>query len=285
MDEQDPGSTDPQSSEFESAEHWLSVMRSAIVAALNISESHVFLKERRRMRDRQTSGDQYNKVSGQGFYRDVREGDLSFRVNLSDYLDTGLFLDARKKRAIIRNEAAGKRILNLFAYTCSLSVCAAMGGARAVDSVDLSNTYLSWGEINFALNGLEAVHSPDTSQRDSGASPARFTLIRSDVLQFIGHAAKSGLCWDIIILDSPGFSNSKKMRGALDLRRDHMDLIRSCLKLLNPGGKLWFSSNVRGISLESADFSDVSVKDMRPFLVDEDFRKKRTPPCYALIKS
>ena len=256
-------------------------MKAAAASALNIPESHIFLKERQRMRGRQNTGAQYGRVSAQNFYRDVREGDLSFRVNLSDYLDTGLFLDARKKRALIRREAEGKRVLNLFAYTCSLSVCAAKGGAAQVDSVDLSNTYLSWGRINFALNGLEAGYPPEADSSGVCASANSNLLIRSDVMQFIGRAAKSALRWDLIILDPPGFSNSKKMRGALDIRRDYRELIRRCLSLLNPGGTLWFSSNTKGFHLEDGDFPGLIIKDMGKELVDEDFRGKRIPACYT----
>jgi 23S rRNA G2069 N7-methylase RlmK/C1962 C5-methylase RlmI len=206
----------------------------------------------------------------QYFYRDVHEGDLIFRANLSDYLDTGLFLDARKKRALIRAGAAGKRVLNLFAYTCSLSVCAAKGGASQVDSIDLSNTYLEWGRINFALNRLQTADN--------------LNFINDDVIKFINHARKSGLRWDIIILDPPSFSNSKKMRGTIDLRRDHQELIRKSLSLLNPGGTLWFSSNAKGVKIDDGDFPDIDVKDMGKELVDEDFRGKRMPVCYALAK-
>jgi len=250
---------------------WLASMKAAASGALGIPESRIFLKERRRMRQRHHEANQYERVAMQSFYRDVQEGDIRFRVNLSDYLDTGLFLDSRKKRALIGSQAAGKRVLNLFAYTCSLSVCAARGGARQVDSVDLSNTYLEWGKVNFALNGLKADY-------DEGA----LSLIRCDVLQFIKEAAKDKRRWDIIILDPPGFSNSKKMRGTLDIRRDYRGLIDGCLALLAPGGTLYFSANARGFELSGEDFPAFTVKDCRPALLDEDFRGKRTPACYAL---
>ena len=254
------------------SETWLLSMQAAAARALNIPESHIFLKERRRMRQRHDSAAQYEKMSARSFYRDVHEGDMVFRVNLSDYLDTGLFLDSRKKRALIRHSAADKRVLNLFAYTCSLSVCAAKGGARQVDSVDLSNTYLEWGRVNFALNGLTA-----------GYDDARtMALIRSDVMLFLKEAAKKRQRWDIIILDPPGFSNSKKMRGTLDIRRDHRELIHNCLSLLSPGGTLWFSSNAKGVSLADEDFPRCAVKDMRPELLDEDFKGKKIPACYTI---
>jgi 23S rRNA G2069 N7-methylase RlmK/C1962 C5-methylase RlmI len=250
------------------AEIWLAAMKSSIYQALGINESHIFLKERRIMKNRQSQGIQYSKISAKSFYRDAREGGLLFRVNLSDYIDTGLFLDARKKRAIIRSEAAGKRVLNLFAYTCSLSVCAAKGGARQVDSVDLSKTYLDWGKVNFALNGIEAGN--------------RHNFIESDVSRFLGQAGKEAKRWDIIILDPPSFSNSKKTATILDIQRDYIDLIRECLSLLSPGGTLWFSSSAKGIKIQTSDFPGLEIKDMGKALMDEDFRGKRMPACYAL---
>ena len=243
-------------------ENWLSAMKAAISASLEIDEKFIFLRERRRLKNRQ-EGFQYERNTGTAdFLRDVHEGDLAFRVNLSGYLDTGLFLDARKKRRLILEESSGKRVLNLFAYTCTLSVCAAKGGAASVDSVDLSNTYLNWGKTNFTLNGLK--EQP---------------LIRSDVFQFIAEAKKKGLKWDTIILDPPTFSNSKKMKGTLDIKRDHAELIKRCLYLLSPGGRLWFSSNARGLSLDADEYPGFTLKDMGPSLMDEDFKGKRMPLC------
>ena len=262
-------------------DNWLGAMKASTARALDIPENRIFLKERRRMRDRQKTGTQYGKISGQNFYRDVKEGEFRFRVNLSDYLDTGLFLDARKKRALIRSEAAGKRVLNLFAYTCSLSVSAASGGAKQVDSVDLSSTYLEWGRINLALNKTNA-YFVDEEAFFRSAAAASAPLVRSDVLRFISQAKKKRYCWDLIILDPPGFSNSKKMRGSLDIKRDHRELIGRCLSLLSPGGTLWFSSNAKGFHLESSDFPGYSITDMGKDLVDEDFKKKRIPLCYTL---
>ena len=251
-------------------ERWLPAMKDSISRALGIEEDHIFLKERFRMKNRQETGVQYNRITARNFYQDVTENDMIFRVNLSDYLDTGLFLDARKKRLLFRSAAAGKKILNLFAYTSTLSVAAAKGNAARVDSVDMSNTYLDWGKVNFALNKL------DVSDR--------FSFIRSDVIQFISQALKMKSRWDEIILDPPSFSNSKKMKGTLDIRRDFRELIQDCLSLLNPGGTLWFSSNARGFVLEPGLFDDYSITDMGPELADEDFRSKRIPVCYTLTE-
>ena len=259
--------------DMEQTEKWLMAMRSSIAAALGISEDSIFLKERQRMKDRQERGSQYVKLKGKSYYKDVNEGDMIFRVNLCAYIDTGLFLDARKKRALIRSEAEGKRVLNLFAYTCTLSVCAAMGAAAQVDSVDSSNTYIEWGKINFALNGI-AVN--DLTER------GRFNFIKSDVFYYLEQAEKKRTRWDLIILDPPSFSNSKKMRGTLDIKRDHNRLINCCLSLLNPGGTLWFSANKKGLSLENKAFPGFTTKDMRAELVDEDFRGKRIPLCFKI---
>ena len=262
---------------------WLETMKASIARALEINETHIFLKERRKMKKRQESGNQYEKQQAKYFYRDVHEGDLCFRVNISDYLDTGLFLDARKKRNLVRQEAAGKKVLNLFAYTCSLSAAAAKGGARQVDSVDLSKTYLEWGRINFALNKLEAqfTEGEDYIRRLPHNS---HTLIRFDVLKFLRASAEKRLHWDLILLDPSVFSNSKKMTGTLDINRDYRELIQKCLALLNPGGTLLFSSNAKGFSLVPEDFPGLLVKDIKAELMDEDFKGKRIPACYTLIK-
>ena len=247
----------------------------AVSAALKIDQSHIFIKERRRMRQRHIDAKQYQKISGTGFTRNVYEGEMKFIVNLSDYLDTGLFLDSRKKRAMIKSEAGEKRVLNLFAYTCSLSIAAALGGASAVDSVDLSNTYLNWGKANFELNDLETGEL-------SGGKP--FSFIREDVMEFITKAIKTKEKWDIIILDPPSFSNSKKMRGSLDIKRDYIDLIHRSLTLLNKGGKLWFSSNARRINFMEEDYPGCRITNMQKILIDEDFIGKRTPICYIIEK-
>lgn len=148
----------------------------------------------------------------------MSEGELSFKVNLSDYLDTGLFLDRRLLREMVRKKAANKRVLNLFSYTGAFSVCAAAGGAASTDSVDLSNTYLAWARENFSLNGMSAqlLQQWDFfgSAVGSGAGGGN-RLIRADVLEFLEKAVSAtqktaALKWDIIVLDPPSFSNSKK---------------------------------------------------------------------------
>jgi 23S rRNA G2069 N7-methylase RlmK/C1962 C5-methylase RlmI len=253
---------------------WLAAMGEAISRSLGIPADLIFLKERGRQRGKA----QYAKIHSQGKFMEVAEGNLRFRVNLSDYLDTGLFPDQRKTRSLVRELSPGKRVLNLFCYTASFSVCAAAAGARSVDSVDLSNTYLDWAKTNFALNKLEAL--PVSPEALAGKAPLPpFRLVRGDALRFIETAG--ALRWDLVILDPPAFSNSKKMTGALDLKRDHRNLVDRCLKLLSPAGRLVFSANAKGFALNPADFPGAIVEDITEKLRDEDFAGKRIPAVYS----
>jgi 23S rRNA G2069 N7-methylase RlmK/C1962 C5-methylase RlmI len=288
-------------------ERWLDLMKEAAAEALGIESSRVFIK----LRQRQRGAAQYRRMEGGGVVREVSEGGLRFRVNLSDYLDTGLFPDRRRLRALIREEAAGKRVLNLFCYTASFSVYAAAGGAAEIDSVDLSNTYLDWGLENFRLNGFTgtmvseeriAGRRQTESRRPPAGVPERplstadghcpgvplppFRFIRADVLTFLGRAFRAGLRWDLIILDPPAFSNSKKMRRVLDVQRDHPGLVRDALRLLAPGGRLWFSTGTRHFRPDQEKMAEMAVlfpglrlEERGNDIVDEDFRGK-IPPCY-----
>jgi 23S rRNA G2069 N7-methylase RlmK/C1962 C5-methylase RlmI len=259
-------------------EGWLRVMKAAAAGALDIPEEHIFIKQRRRMRGRRQGLAQYHKMGENSFVREVREGGLRFRVNLSDYLDTGLFPDRRQLRSLAASESAGKRVLNLFCYTAAFSVYAAAGEAASVDSVDLSNTYLDWGAANFRLNGFQAGR---TSFPFPAGTGSRYRLIRADVFPFLAAAGAAGFSWDRIILDPPAFSNSKKMRSPLDLRRDHQELITRCLALLNPGGKLYFSANPRHFKLNPADFPGAAIQDISARMGDEDFRGRKIPLCFT----
>jgi 23S rRNA G2069 N7-methylase RlmK/C1962 C5-methylase RlmI len=259
---------------------WIDLMAEAAGGALGIGRDRVFIK----FRERQRGKAQYGRIGDTRALELVREGGLRFQVNLSDYLDTGLFPDLRRLRAMAREEAAGKRVLNLFCYTASFSVYAAAGDAAEVDSVDLSNTYLDWGLGNFGLNGFcgELV-SPGALW--GGGSLPRFRFIRADVLAFLKAAAKARRTWDLIILDPPAFSNSKKMSFSLDIQRDHPGLIRSALRLLAPGAKLWFSAKARRFKLDpdairSVEFPGLRVENIKDRVIDEDFRGKRIPECY-----
>ncbi|MDR1248100.1 MAG: class I SAM-dependent methyltransferase, partial [Treponema sp.] len=258
----------PYEKEAAEESRWLAAMGEAISRSLGIPAGSIFLKERGRQRGKA----QYAKIRSRGKFMEVTEGNLRFRINLSDYLDTGLFLDQRKTRALVRELSPGKRVLNLFCYTASFSVYAAAAGAQSVDSVDMSNTYLDWAKTNFALNNLEAL--PVSPEALAGKAPLpRCRLIRGDALRFIETAGS--LRWDLIILDPPAFSNSKKMTGALDLKRDHRSILGRCLKLLSPAGRLIFSANAKGFALNPADFPGITTEDITEKIRDEDFAGKR----------
>ena len=256
---------------------WLQAMSEAAATALDLSPSRVFLK----LRKRQRGPDQYERLDETGETGIVKEGGLSFKVNYADYLDSGLFLDHRKTRALVRSQSAGKRILNLFCYTASFSVYAAAGGAHETDSIDLSNTYLGWAKENFALNGQDAVMA-DPLDYNGAAKPAgQHRLVRADALRFLSEATQSGKKWDIIILDPPTFSNSKKMASTLDVRRDYRELLDLTLRSLSPGGILWFSTNARGFTLDPLEFPGIAIDDQTEKTRDEDFRDRKIRSCYT----
>jgi 23S rRNA G2069 N7-methylase RlmK/C1962 C5-methylase RlmI len=274
----------PYEKDDEDERRWIACMGEAAAEALGIGRDRVFIK----FRERQRGAAQYQRLGDGGVIQVVNEGGLRFQVNLSDYLDTGLFPDLRRLRALVRDEAAGKRALNLFCYTAAFSVYAAAGGAAEIDSVDLSNTYLDWGLENFRLNGFSGERvSPEAvpGSRRSGTPLPPFRFIRADVRSFLAEAQKTRRSWDLVILDPPAFSNSKKMALDLDLRRDYPGLVRSALRLLAPGGRLWFSANARHFRLDpkefqGAEFPGLRVENIQDRIIDEDFRGKRIPECY-----
>jgi len=198
----------------------------------------------------------------------VQEAGLSFRVNLTDYLDTGLFLDHRITRGMVRDEAKGKRVLNLFCYTGSFSVYAAAGGATRVDSVDLSKTYLAWAEENMKLNG--GMGSPD----------CRF--IHADVKQWLDETPTD--FYDLVIMDPPTFSNSKRMKDFLDIQLDHASLINKTLRAMKTGGTLYFSTNYRKFQLEKEKITAASIRDITNATTPFDFQGKLFRWCYLIIK-
>jgi len=272
-------------------EQWLSLMKETAAAALGINIERVFLKQRQK----QKGLAQYEKISEERFEKIVKECGLSFKVNLSDYLDTGLFIDRRLLREMVRKESAGKKVLNLFSYTGSFSVYAANGGALLTDSVDLSNTYLNWARENFLLNNFSA----DILQiwdffkgegRGENEINSAHKLIRADVLEFLEKAKAAKKQWDIIVLDPPGFSNSKKMTDDFDLQRDLMELLGKCLKLLTPTGKLFLSVNIKRSAPTAIELKDslnqyasnLHITDLGERLTDEDFKGRKTPKAFIL---
>jgi 23S rRNA (guanine2445-N2)-methyltransferase / 23S rRNA (guanine2069-N7)-methyltransferase len=223
---------------------------------------------RLRMRRQQKGTSQYEKLNEREVFHVIAENGLKLEVNFEDYLDTGLFLDHRLTRARLRNAAAGKRFLNLFAYTCTASVYAAAGKARSTLSVDLSNTYLDWAQRNFTLNGF-------TSETNA--------LVQADCRAWLADAARGRDRYDLIFLDPPTFSNSKRMEGVLDIRRDHPELIESCMAILAPGGLLVFSTNAQKFKLDEAVQAKHQVADVSAETIPMDFeRNPRIHRCYEI---
>jgi 23S rRNA (cytosine1962-C5)-methyltransferase len=210
---------------------WLDAIVAAARTATGAADIHQ--KTRRRMADRQETGAQYQRLGEGRAWREVHEGGRRFLVNLSDYLDTGLFLDHRRTRALVAAEAAGKRFLNLFAYTGAFTVHAAASGAASSVTVDMSNTYLDWAAENLRRNAID---------------PRAHALERADVLAWLN--AYRGPAFDLIVVDPPTFSNSKKMSGSFDVVRDHVALLTSIARVASPHATVWFSTNARGFRLD-----------------------------------
>ena len=227
-------------------------------------------QERVRVRTRRKNkrGEQYSKVQERETYHVVEEDGLKFLVNFDDYLDTGLFLDHRVTRGRLRAAASGKRFLNLFAYTCTASVYAAAGGAASTTSVDMSNTYLNWAQRNFELNGL---------------SPQRNGLVQADCRVWLQEGARSRDRYDLIFIDPPTFSNSKRMEGVFDVERDHPEFIDGCVRLLAPGGLIVFSTNSQRFRLDESLSQRYDVRDISAKTLPKDFeRNPRIHRCFEV---
>lgn len=229
-----------------------------ILRGLAVERSRLFLKRRQRQRGLA----QYERVDTRGVVRVVREQGLSFEVNLSDYLDTGLFLDHRTTRSLVRARANGRRVLNLFAYTGAFTCHAVAGGAAQTRTVDLSKTYLGWAQRNMALNGFSG-------------DAHRFE--QADCLQWLEQPTR-GESFDIIVLDPPTFSNSKRMvADSFAVERDWPALIASAMRWLDPRGQIWFSTNARSFAPDPALVPPgVVMRDITSFTLPEDFAG-RTP--------
>jgi 23S rRNA (guanine2445-N2)-methyltransferase / 23S rRNA (guanine2069-N7)-methyltransferase len=221
-----------------------------------------------RLRKPQKGSEQYEKRESVAERHVVHEGGLKFWVNFRDYLDTGLFLDHRIMRRMLREWAGDADFLNLFCYTGSATVYAAAGGARTTTSVDLSNTYLDWAHENLLLNGMRG---------------PEHELIRADCLEWLENQTVWGPRYDLIFVDPPTFSNSKSMEGVLDVQRDHVGMIRRSLNLLRPGGRLVFSTNYSRFKLDAGALADLSIEDISAATIPRDFeRHARIHRCYVI---
>ncbi|MGR3951302.1 MAG: class I SAM-dependent methyltransferase [Chlamydia sp.] len=212
--------------------------------------------------------EQYEKSDQLRDFFTVFEYGAKFQVNLTDYLDTGLFLDHRETRRRVAQVSKGKRVLNLFAYTCSFSIHAALAGASFTKSVDMSNTYTQWGERNFILNGLPL---------------AQHEIVREDCFQFLQDEIERKVHkYDIIIIDPPTISRSKKMKAMFDIQVDYEKLIQMALVLLSSEGTLFFSTNSRTFRFDTALFSHQNIRDITDKTIPEDFLHKKIHKCWEI---
>ncbi|WP_372738103.1 bifunctional 23S rRNA (guanine(2069)-N(7))-methyltransferase RlmK/23S rRNA (guanine(2445)-N(2))-methyltransferase RlmL [Neptunomonas sp.] len=234
----------------------------AIPEALGVNPRKVVLKQRKR----QSGSDQYGKQASVGRFFEVQEYGCRLRVNLHDYLDTGLFLDHRPVRHQIQQQAAGKDFLNLFCYTASASVHAGVGGAKSTTSVDMSATYLQWAMKNMALNGFNS---------------KEHHFIEADCLTWLKKQRKPE--YDLIFMDPPTFSNSKKMLDVLDVQRDHVDLIKLAMRLLRKDGVLIFSNNYRRFKLDYELLAGFDIREITSQTIDPDFKRNtRIHSCFEI---
>jgi 23S rRNA (guanine2445-N2)-methyltransferase / 23S rRNA (guanine2069-N7)-methyltransferase len=254
----------PKTIEPEAVQRRRNEALAALPGATGIPVERIHLRQRRKV----ARGEQYEKLGESADFKLVEESGLKFWVNFSDYLDTGLFLDHRITRQRLRADAAKRHFLNLFAYTGSATVYAAAGGARATTTVDMSATYLDWAQQNLAAN--------DIARRDH-------EYIQADCIAWLEEAVGSSRKYDLIFLDPPTFSNSKRMDDILDVQRDHSALIHRCMTLLASGGKLVFSTNAQKFKLDSEINRSYKVTDISRATLPEDFKRNpRIHQCYEL---
>jgi 23S rRNA (cytosine1962-C5)-methyltransferase len=250
-------------------DEWMEKSLEIICEILAVSKENIFLKLRQRKPGRLGQYQKFDEVQHEFV---VEESGLKFIINLSDYLDTGLFLDHRLTRERVREESKDKKVLNLFAYTGSFSVYAAAGGASEVVTVDLSKTYLNWAERNFRLNEFEIA----PSARSGGV------FIHADAMQYLKTLPANH--YDLIIMDPPTFSNSKRMDDFLDIQRDHVELINDCLHSLKEGGVLYFSTNFRKFILDKENIRASSIKDITKATTPFDFEGKLFRWCFYITR-
>jgi 23S rRNA (cytosine1962-C5)-methyltransferase len=251
---------------------WINAISDGISEACGCPLERLHLKRRERKRGLA----QYEKIGAARETFVVEESGHRFEVNFDSYLDAGLFLDHRPGRALVAKSiairvATGAQVafLNLFAYTGSFTVYAAVAGACRSTTVDLSNTYQAWSARNLALNGI-----------DLGSH----ALERADVIAWLSQAASQGRRFDVIVLDPPSFSNSKKMQGVLDVQRDHVLLVRQCHALLAPRGELFFSTNLRSFEPDPGLLGSLGLREITHQTVPDDFKRpNRSPPHRAWL--
>lgn len=230
-----------------------------------LPEDHIFVRERRQQKE----GSQYEKVAHERRFEIVREDQFRFFVNFDDYLDTGLFLDHRLTRRMVGELAHGKRFLNLFAYTGTATVHAAAGGATSSTTVDMSRTYLDWAKRNLALNNLATPHHG---------------FVQADCLAWLAEEENASKRYDLMFIDPPTHSRSKRMEEDFDVQRDHVQLLKAASRLLAPGGAIVFSNNYTRFKLDRAALGDFHVEDLTRRTLPKDFERNPRIHCAYLLR-
>ncbi|MEE2874199.1 MAG: bifunctional 23S rRNA (guanine(2069)-N(7))-methyltransferase RlmK/23S rRNA (guanine(2445)-N(2))-methyltransferase RlmL [Candidatus Latescibacterota bacterium] len=252
----------PRSIDQDKARHRREEALVTIADVLEIPPEQVFLK----VRHRQKGHSQYEKIEQGGAFCEVREGPCRLLVNFANYLDTGLFLDHRLTRELVAKLAQGRSFLNLFSYTGVATVRAAMEGAESTTSVDMSQTYLDWAQRNLELNDLHG-----------------HELVRADCLEWL--ARKQGARYGVIFLDPPTFSNSKKMDQDFDVQRDHVELIKRAVALLEEDGVLIFSNNYRRFLMDKDRLTGLNLEDITRQTIPIDFeRRPKIHNCWKITR-
>lgn len=257
----------PATVSTEKANERLAGMLAELPEIVNTSAENIFLKIRKKQKQR----DQYEKLASEGDFYQIEEGGCRFLVNFTDYLDTGIFLDHRPVRLRIQQQASGKRFLNLFAYTGTATVHAAQGGAASSVTIDMSNTYLQWAKDNFELNNMGTSHQ----------------IQRANCVEWLQEQSALDCPpeFDLIFMDPPTFSNSKKMDGVFDIQKNHVFLIQMAMALLSEQGELLFSTNFKRFKLDEDQLSEFNIRNISKETIAEDFaRNPRIHYCWSISK-
>lgn len=244
---------------------WLESCLDIISKILSVDIEKIYIRERKKMHHR---SQQYERLNSVKEFFTVAENQLKFIVNLTNYLDTGLFLDHRITRQLVREECEGKKVLNLFCYTGSFSVYAAAGNAASVTSVDLSKTYLNWAKNNLAINSF--------------TNNLQYHFIHQDVKQYLKTLPPNS--FDLIIMDPPTFSNSKRMKDFLDIQRDYAELLNDALQSTTKNGIIYFSTNLSTFKLEPEKIKASEIKNITKATTPFDFEGKLQRFCFKIIR-
>jgi 23S rRNA G2069 N7-methylase RlmK/C1962 C5-methylase RlmI len=243
---------------------YLPRMAKAAALALSVPEEKVFIKRRHTNTE---DGPRYTKIESRNEKFTVNERDLKFWVNLSDFLDTGLYSDHRDTRVIISKLSAGKDFLNLFAYTGAFTCAAALGRAKTTVTVDRSKTYIDWAKDNLVLNGIKG---------------PEHVLLQSDVARFLSAAHRDGKKFDLAFVDPPSFYNDEREQEAFDVNLDHPALLEQALRLMRPGGDLFFSTNHQRFEPKFEGLAVKEIIKLTPKTIPEDYRNKNVHNCWRM---